>query len=265
VLSLAPVAPPTSYIVRRNPVAKLTGNALVSITVLVSVDWLTPALLLGLVLAAVPAVGVRMSRFARRLRLVTPTALTAAVVATVFAADKTGTVLVDAGPLLITESAVQNGVALGLRVLAVACCAVLAFATTDATELADSLIQQWRVPSRFAIGALAAFRLLPLLAAEWQMITMARRARGLDAGGNPLAAARLFASTMFALLVGAIRRGTRLATAMDARGFDSGIPRSIARPQRMTVTDWALVTLTGICCAAILATSLTAGVFRSVW
>ena len=57
------------------------------------------------------------------------------------------------------------------------------------------------------------------------MLTLARRARGVDAGRNPVARLRLFASTAFALLVGAIRRGTRLAVAMDARGFDSGVPR----------------------------------------
>lgn len=49
------------------------------------------------------------------------------------------------------------------------------------------------------------------------MISMARRARGIDAGRNPLTRLRLFGSTAFTLLVGAIRRGTRLAVAMDAR------------------------------------------------
>ncbi len=60
------------------------------------------------------------------------------------------------------------------------------------------------------------------------MITVARRARGVEAGRNPVARLRLFVSTAFTLLVGAIRRGTRLAVAMDARGFDSG-------------ADWLLV------------------------
>ena len=41
----------------------------------------------------------------------------------------------------------------------------------------------------------------------------------------------------FALLVGALRRGGRLAVAMDARGFDSGVPRTFARRQRFTAPD----------------------------
>ena len=111
-----------------------------------------------------------------------------------------------------------------LRLFAVALPGVIVFATTDPTDLADALVQNARAPARFAIGALAAFRLVPLLGQEWQMLSMARRARGVDAGRNPVAQLRLFASTAFALLVGAIRRGTRLAVAMDARGFDSGTP-----------------------------------------
>jgi energy-coupling factor transport system permease protein len=119
-----------------------------------------------------------------------------------------------------------------------------------------------RVPARFAIGALAAFRLVPLLADEWELLTLARRARGVDAGRNPVARVRLFTSTMFALLVGAIRRGTRLATAMDARGFDSHLPRSVARPQRFTAADAALVAGALVVASVAIGTSVATGTFR---
>ena len=73
---------------------------------------------------------------------------------------------------------------------------------------------------------------------------------------------RLFASTAFALLVGAIRRGTRLAMAMDARGFDSGVPRTMARRQRFTAADGLFVAATAVLAAAILAASVLTGQFR---
>src|SRR5699024_8094980 len=122
---------------------------------------------------------------------------TVVVVAAVFAAEKLGTVVFEAGPIVVTTSSIETGVALGLRVLAIASCAVLTFATTDPTEVADSLVQQWRVPARFAIGSLAALRLLPLLSHEWHLITMARRARGIDAGVNPLLHIKLLGSIIF--------------------------------------------------------------------
>lgn len=263
-LSLQPLAPPTAPLARANPVAKLGATAAVSAVALVATDPLTPALLLAVQLIAVPLGGIRLGAFLRRGRIILFSALVLAVVNAVFAAEQNGPLVVHIGPLRIHESALLTGLALGLRALAVAVAGILVFATTDPTDLADSLVQQLRFPARFAIGALAAFRMMPLLATEWQLISMARRARGVDAGYDPLARARLFASTMFALLVGAIRRGTRLATAMDARGFDSGVPRTIARPQRMRGGDWALLAGAVAVAAGAVAVSVAAGAFSTV-
>jgi energy-coupling factor transport system permease protein len=109
---------------------------------------------------------------------------------------------------------------------------------------------------------LAAFRLVPLLGQEWHMISMARRARGVDAGRNPLAKLRLFVSTGFGLLVGAIRRGTRLAVAMDARGFDAGVPRTVARRQHFTIVDTALIVGAALLAGSALTVSIVLGTFR---
>ncbi len=140
---------------------------------------------------------------------------------------------------------------------------VLGFATTDPTDLADALTQQFEAPPRFTIGALSGLRLLPLLGAEWQQITTARRARGLEGGRNPLRRAQLFASTMFTLLIGAIRRAGRLAAAMDARGFDSEIPRTHAREQRMYPADWVLIAAAVLTCVAAVAVSVAYGAFTA--
>ncbi|BCJ51519.1 hypothetical protein Asp14428_29940 [Actinoplanes sp. NBRC 14428] len=96
------------------------------------------------------------------------------------------------------------------------------------------------------------------------MLTLARRARGIDAGRNPVARLRLFASTAFALLVGALRRGGRLATAMDARGFDSGAPRTYARRQHFRPADTALLAAAALTSAAALTTSILTGFFHPI-
>ena len=96
------------------------------------------------------------------------------------------------------------------------------------------------------------------------MLALARRARGIDAGRNPVARLRLFASTAFALLVGAIRRGTRLAVAMDARGFDSDTPRTCARRQHFRAADVALLAGAVALSAAALTISILLGTFRPV-
>lgn len=261
-LDVRPITAPGSFLAERNPVAKLGVTAAVSLTVLSSVDWFTPLLALAATVLPLPFTGVRLGELAHRLRLILMAAVSVVVIGTLFAADKTGTVLAEFGPFTVTLDAVENGAALGLRVIAVALIGVLVFATTDPTDLADSLIQQLRLPSRFAIGALAALRLLPILSIEWRMLTMARRARGLDSGGNPVAAVRLFASTVFGLLVIAIRRATRLATAMDARGFDSGAARTHARVQRLSGADWVMLCGVVLACVTILLISIYSGYYR---
>ncbi|THV36999.1 energy-coupling factor transporter transmembrane component T family protein [Glycomyces buryatensis] len=261
-LTLAPVCGPQAPIARVNPVAKLFAVAAISATALIAADWLTPLLLLAAIFAVVPFSGIRFGPLVKRLKWLWLAAATVVVVNTVFAAEQTGAILFSLGPLEISAGALTAGAALGLRVCVAATAGVLGFATTDPTDLADALTQQLRTSPRFTIGSLAALRMLPLLAAEWRQITTARRARGLEGGRNPVRRAKLFASTMFALLVGAMRRAGRLAAAMDARGFDSGIPRTRAREQRMSPPDWIIMVAAVAVCAIAVGLSAAYGVFR---
>ncbi|WP_199513965.1 energy-coupling factor transporter transmembrane component T family protein [Nucisporomicrobium flavum] len=263
-LALEPVADPTAPLARRNPVAKLGAALLFSMPLIATLDPLTPAIALAVELCTLPFFGVRLGVLARRAWPLTLAAAGILVTMVLFAADRTGSHLLSVGPFDITTGVVAGALGLVLRVFAVALPGIIVFATTDPTDLADALVQNVKAPARFAIGALAAFRLIPLLTEEWQMLTMARRARGIDAGRNPLAKLRLFASTAFALLVGALRRGGRLATAMDARGFDSTTPRTYARRQHFTKADAALVVGAGVLGAAALTTSILAGVFNPI-
>ncbi|PZM97805.1 MAG: energy-coupling factor transporter transmembrane protein EcfT [Actinobacteria bacterium] len=259
---LGPVADPNAPLARRNPVAKLGAALLFSLTLLATLDPVTPAIAIVSALAVTPLFGLRYRVLARRAGPLLAAALGIVLAVVLFAEDRSGTVLLTVGPLVVTTSVLNSAFGLALRMLAIALPGVLVLATTDPTDLADALVQNAKVPPRFAIGALAAFRLMPLLAMEWQTLSMARRARGVDAGRNPLARIRLFANTAFALLVGAIRRGTRLAIAMDARGFDAGTPRTSARRQRFTAADAALLVGAGALAALALTVSVALGTFR---
>jgi energy-coupling factor transport system permease protein len=243
-LSLGPARPvPLSAV---NPVAQLSAITVVTGVLLISGDLVTPGVLLIGELALLPAAG--LTRPADVLRRTWPLLLSAAGVAWVNVAFGS----------LDGAAAWLSGATWGLRVVALALPGVLLVASTDPVRLADALTVHWRVSTRFAYGALAALRLVPLLLIEWETIRLARRARGVDAGGNPVAHARLLASTAFALLVSAIRRGTRLATAMDARGFDSGVVRSNARGSRLRPLDgWFVAGAVALCTAAVTASVLT--------
>ncbi|SCG39117.1 energy-coupling factor transport system permease protein [Micromonospora echinaurantiaca] len=261
-ITLEPVAAPDAPLARRNPVAKLAAALVFSFIMIATLDPVAPAIAVAVELAVLPLFGVRFRVLARRAWPLLLGAVGILVTLVLFAAERSGRVLVEAGPVVVTSGVLLTALGLVLRMFAVALPGVIVFATTDPTDLADALIQNAKAPARFAIGALAAFRLVPLLGQEWQMISLARRARGVDAGRNPLAKLRLFVSTAFALLVGAIRRGTRLAVAMDARGFDAGTPRTVARRQRFGAADGLLIAGAAAVAGAALTVSVLLGTFR---
>ena len=263
-LAMQPIADPSAPLARRNPIAKLGAALVFSLPLVATLDPLTPAIGLAVELALLPLFGLRYRTVVSR---AWPLALAAAgilITMVLFAADRSGRLLVELGPFDVTTGVLVDALGLVLRLFAVALPGVIVFATTDPTDLADALVQNAKAPARFAIGALAAFRLLPLLGDEWQMLKLARRARGIDAGRNPVAKLRLFVSTAFAMLVGALRRGGRLAVAMDARGFDSGTPRTHARRQIFAPADTALLIGAAVLSAAALATTITLGFFHPI-
>jgi energy-coupling factor transport system permease protein len=119
------------------------------------------------------------------------------------------------------------------------------------------LVEHLHAPRRFTVGALAAFRLMPLFADEWQTIALARRARGLD---NRRVTA--FFSMTRSLLVAAIRRATRLAIAMDGRGFADPGCRTLARPRRIKWHDRSLIAAAVVVAASASVVSMLLGMWR---
>jgi energy-coupling factor transport system permease protein len=226
-----------AFLGRRNPVVKIAAGLVVAIAALAARDPVTPSLLLIGPLVALPLSGLSPATLARRGTAVLAGAVSVGL-ATAFFGNPGGWTI---------------GGALALRVVAIALPGVLMLSTTDPTDLADSLVQQLRAPARFAYGSLAALRLLPLLTTEWRTIGLARRARGVSSGGNPVVAARLLFGRVFTLLVGAIRRASRIAAAMDSRGFDSRLPRTYARQQTVQTADVFL-----LLAAVLLAVTATA-------
>jgi energy-coupling factor transport system permease protein len=247
-LALGPVADvPLSRI---NPVAQLSAMAVVTLVLLTSLDVVTPAVVVAAELCLLPAAGLTQPR--DLLRRTWPLLIGAGSVGVV-------------NVLLSDDATVVTGIGLALRVVGLALPGVLLVASTDPVRLADALTIHWRLSTRFAFGALAGLRLVPLLVTEFEQVRLARRTRGVAAGRSPVARARLLAGIAFTLLVGAVRRGSRLATAMDARGFDSGIPRTNARGSRLHRRDGVFVAGSVVVCAAAVTLSLLAGAWDPVF
>lgn len=222
-----------ALIARAHPLAKLAAAGLLMLAAFVSLDLAAATLALLSVAIGARLSGVAPAPLARR---AAPVALAACGIG-VF----NGIV---AGDLLA-------GLSVALRLLAVGLAGIVALATIEPTELADALVEHLHAPARFAVGALAALRLLPLFAREWEVRGLARRARGIETAGGPLAPLLAFPERTFGLLVGAIRRATALALAMDARGFGSLPCRTLARPRPFDTRDRALIALSAALAASV--------------
>lgn len=233
-----------------NPLAKIVAAAIIGVALLLSLDPISGVVALGLELILLPFAGVPVRRLWRSLAPLLMAAPLAGV-ATLLYGRGGGAELVTFGPWHITAGNLSLAIAVTVRVLAVVLPAVVLFASTDPTDLADALAQLWRLPARFVIGALAAVRMLAVMGDDWRMLGMARRARGVRGGfSRPLA--------FFTI---AIRRGSVLATAMEARGFDSAHQRSWARTSRWTSADTIFV----IGGAALAAIAVCAAVASGAW
>ena len=237
----------SSPIGRLSPLLKLA----ISIGWLIVLAFTTrigpPLALAGSVLVLAIVLGrVRPSRIWRGLAPLWLAAIAIGVFNALFAAvnsDPAVEEVLRAGPLRLTEPAILAGVGLAARVLAIAAIGVTFAQTTDTTRLVDSLVQQARLPDRFAYGALAAYQAVPRFSEDLATLRQARRIRGLRGEWHP--------RMLVGLLVLAIRHGDRLALAMDARGFGAG-ERSRYRVLRWTWLDAAAVVLAVALVAAVM-------------
>jgi len=243
-------------VARINPVAKLGVSALIAVPLILTLDPVSAAVALVLEAVLFLFAGIGWREFWVRtwpVWLAAPlTGLTIALYG-----ETSGTVYVDWFVLRISEGSLALAVATMLRVLAIALPSVVLFITVDPTDLADGLGQILRLPARFVLGALAGLRMVGLFLDDWRALELARRARGVADRGR----IRRFLGMAFALLVLSIRRGAKLATAMEARGFGAPGRRTWARESRFGAPEWALLAVG----AAISRIAIAAAVATGAW
>ena len=219
-----------------NPVAKLGAALLLAACLILTIDWVSAGVALLIELAILPYVGVRPREFwLRTLAVWIAAPLTGLTI--LLYGQASGQVYVEWFAIRISDGSIELAAATLLRVLSIGLPAVVLFITVDPTDLADGLAQVWHLPSRFVLGALAALRLIGLFIEDWHFLELARRARGVGDTGR----IRRIPGQVFALLVLALRRGSKLATAMEARGFGGPAPRTWARESRFGWREWCVL------------------------
>lgn len=175
---------------------------------------------------------------------------------------RTGTVVAQAGPLVITTDGLWDAVCYPLRFSVAILIGALLMLTTTPTQLTDAFEAALAPLSRvglpgheLAMVFSLMLRFIPTIADEASAIVDAQAARGgaLDEGslGRRL---RAIGSVLVALLASAIHHANGLARALDARCYEGGAARTQWKAPHMRPADWAELAV----CAAYVALLLAA-------
>lgn len=246
------------WIDRVNPVTPFLAAIAFSLPLLVTIDAVSAAVALVLGVAAVLAAGIGPRAILRRTWPMLVAAPLSGISMLLYA-EPGGRIHWQLWLAIVSDDSIALATAIALRVLAIGVPTLAILGGIDATRLGDGLAQVLRLPARFVLAALAGIRLFAVLRDDWDALAAARRARGLGDGGR----VRRVAGMAFTLLVIAVRRGGRLATAMEARGFGHGA-RTWARPSRLGAPDAVVLAVTLAIVAAALTAAVVTGSFRVV-
>ena len=111
------------------------------------------------------------------------------------------------------------GATMAARLLAILSASAMFVLTTDPAQLVRSLIHQLHVSPRIAYSVFAAYRFVPLLEVEFETIRAAHQMRGGIGRGDVFDKPRELFGYAIPLLASAVRKGERVALAMESRGF----------------------------------------------
>jgi energy-coupling factor transport system permease protein len=242
---------------RRNPTVKLALVFAVSLAVLFVFDPVTPSVLYLLALVAVLVSTQMRPRALAKAHL--PFVAFALGVFLVNALSRPGEVLWETGLLRVTAEGLAVGAALAMRTLLVGVLSIGFIVSTDPVALMTSLHQNARLSPRVTYAVLAGYRMLQEMPREWETIRQAHAVRAsLREDGTLPRDLRAMASAAFALLVISVRKGERMAQALESRGLGL-TPRSVWRPVRLGGADAMMAVAVVVVVSAVITVSALLG------
>ncbi|MFU0559931.1 energy-coupling factor transporter transmembrane component T family protein [Gardnerella pickettii] len=247
---------PSWFIRRLNPISRFIGALLLCLPMFVTLDIVSASIAFGLDILLFAIAGVTPWYVLRHTWPVW-IAASGSFISVLLYGQSSGDDIFKFGWMHISQGSLYLAICTFVRVASVAVPGVILAIGLDPTDLADGLVQILHFSPRFVYGALAGLRMFSLLQNDWRAFGLARRSRGISDGK----ALQRMLSQSFGLLVLSIRRGTKLATAMEARAFGSNIKRVPARKSKLTAYDWIFYAI----CIAVPTIALYASIQTGYW
>ena len=226
--------PGGSVLHRLYPLVKVAWLVLGTVFVFaVPSPWPVVAVLV-LLLLAFALIGVRPGQV-RGARLFVSTALLLGLLQVIFVKD--GSVVLQLGPLTITQGGLEAGIYVAARFLSVVLLSYLFVLTTEPNDLAFALMRVG-LPYRYGYALITALRLVPVFEQEGQTVYSAQLARGVRYDvKSPRRFLTLARQFFLPLLVSALGKVDSLAVSMEGRCFGKYPTRTFLREVRATWMD----------------------------
>jgi energy-coupling factor transport system permease protein len=146
--------------------------------------------------------------------------------------EEGGYALQVAGEAAVSGEALEAGIVLFLRALSCGMVSALFVLTTDPGALVKAAMRDWHLPPRVGYALFSVLHVVPDLVSELHQIRLSRAMKSgaaIRSMPGPAEALSLFVP----LLAYAIRRATRASIAMEARGLEAGVKRTILGAPRL--------------------------------
>ncbi|MFC7392685.1 energy-coupling factor transporter transmembrane component T family protein [Scopulibacillus cellulosilyticus] len=168
--------------------------------------------------------------------------------------------------IVISEESLARGLHIGLRTFLYAMLSLVFASTTKPVLFFYSLMQQLKLPPKFAYGFLAAFRILPIMYEEFHIIRAAMKVRGIEKNKGLKGQYNKVKRYAITLLAQSIRRAQRMAVAMEAKRFSLAANRTYYYKVPVSSYDFIffLTMLVIMAAAFILSSSLPLTPFTNV-
>lgn len=164
---------------------------------------------------------------------------------------KGDTVIWQWGLFKISEESIQHGLLLGTKSLTFGFVGFTFLLTVQPVLFFYAMMQQFRLPSKYAYSFIASIRLLPVVVEEIQVRSNALKVRGITFSRGIKGWGERIQAYAVPLFAQSIRRAQRIAIAMEAKQYQMGAARTYFYPTSYSRMDGVFVAVLGVCIASI--------------
>ncbi|ARF17063.1 energy-coupling factor transporter transmembrane component T family protein [Sporosarcina ureae] len=145
------------------------------------------------------------------------------------------------GLLKISEESIQHALLLGSKSLSFGFVGFTFILTIQPVLFFYAMMQQFRLPSKYAYSFIAAFRLIPAVTEELQIRRNALQVRNIQFSKGIKGVYERLQSYTVPLFAQSIRRAQRIAVAMEAKQYQMGAARTYYYTTRFNGIDMAFL------------------------